>query len=161
AVRALAFAPDSRRLALAGEDDVLVVNVPSGEEVARLRGHQDETTALAFSEDGRALASASEDGTLRFWDLATHAETARLETPAGTAVLSPDARFATFFGPWAWPGEKLRVLDARTGRVEATLRASDASHTAAAAFVPGSRKLALVTHHGWTSVHSFEGRIER
>src|SRR5581483_11920179 len=148
-VRALAFAPDSKRLAIAGEDDVLVCAAPSGEEIARLHGHADETTAVAFADDGRALVSVGEDGTLRRWRLDTGDETLRLEVPPGaSAVLSSDGRWATFFGAWAWTGERLRVLDARTGAVAATLRGSDARRVAAAAFVPESEKLAVVSLRG-------------
>ncbi|MCO4746409.1 MAG: hypothetical protein KC912_16550, partial [Proteobacteria bacterium] len=41
----------------------------TGEEVARLRGHQRGARSVAFSADDATLASVDTDGKVRFWDL--------------------------------------------------------------------------------------------
>ena len=50
----------------------------SAAETGRLEGHTDWVTALAVLAGGR-LASVASDNTVRLWDPATGAETARLE----------------------------------------------------------------------------------
>jgi WD40 repeat protein len=74
---------------------------PPGTEIARLEGHTGHVMALAVLPDGR-LISGGEDGTIRLWDPASGAETARLKGHGGgvfgtvhaLAVL-PDGRLAS------------------------------------------------------------------
>ena len=41
-----------------------------------LRGHVGAVTSLAWSTSGKRMASASDDGTVKLWDVSTHAQTA-------------------------------------------------------------------------------------
>jgi WD40 repeat protein/ferric-dicitrate binding protein FerR (iron transport regulator) len=76
--RALAFSPDGRAIA-AGSDEgeVVLLEVASGRDILRLRGHQGRIASLAFAPDGSRLASGSGDTTILIWDLREKVEPAR------------------------------------------------------------------------------------
>jgi eukaryotic-like serine/threonine-protein kinase len=65
----IAFSPDGRRLATGGaENTVKIWDVPTGKEVATLRGHTGDVYTVAFSPDGRWVAAAGEDSAVNLWD---------------------------------------------------------------------------------------------
>ncbi|KDQ10858.1 hypothetical protein BOTBODRAFT_115211 [Botryobasidium botryosum FD-172 SS1] len=66
---ALAFSPDSSRLASGSRDRTIRLwDTKTGASIGILNGHSDFVMALTFSPDGSTLASASYDGTARIWD---------------------------------------------------------------------------------------------
>ena len=71
-VRAVAWSPDSRRLA-SGSDDktVQVWDITSGQSLAIYEGHSSKVNAVAWSPDGNWLASSSWAGTIQVWDAVT------------------------------------------------------------------------------------------
>jgi WD40 repeat protein len=70
-VRQLAFAPDSKALAVSYRSgDVSLWRVPTGKELLHISAHPGPVQALAFSSDGTALATAGVDG-VRVWNTST------------------------------------------------------------------------------------------
>jgi len=155
----LAFSPDGSLLASGHVDgSVHVWDMAHAAEVpVRLR-HDASVGALAFSPDGSTLASGSMDSNLRLWDVgAAMSGEARRELhrqPAGVTSLAYAAG-----GDWILTGHAnriLRLLDARSGRLLATLRgpeglvsllapAPDGLHVAAASHDRAIRVFDLAT----------------
>ena len=90
----LAYGPHGGRLAVAGWDDVLLVDSRDGSVVERLQGHVGLVTSVAWSPDGQTLASAGNDNTARVWDLARGVSRAELphENWVRSVDISPDGR---------------------------------------------------------------------
>jgi WD40 repeat protein len=66
----MAFSPDGRRLAAAGEENTIKIwDVETLQELHTLRGHSGEVYTLAFSpdEEGALLATAGEDSAVKIW----------------------------------------------------------------------------------------------
>jgi WD40 repeat protein len=64
----VAWAPDSRTIAVGGTDGLLQIRkVADGAVVATLAGPADFITQLAYDARGHTLIAASWDGTVRVW----------------------------------------------------------------------------------------------
>jgi WD40 repeat protein len=71
-VLALAFAPDGKTIATAGEDqNIRLWSLDQGKVVRTLTGHRAPVHELAWAPTGERMLSASSDGSLRVWDVAT------------------------------------------------------------------------------------------
>jgi WD40 repeat protein len=67
-VTSVAFAPNDRLLASAGEDgQVKLWDLRSGRPPRVFRGHAGPVHSVAFSADGRRVMSAGQDGVIRVW----------------------------------------------------------------------------------------------
>jgi WD40 repeat protein len=77
---AIAFSPDSKRLAMAGPNNVIELRDPeSGQVVGNIaNAHAAPLRGLAYSHDGFLLASCSQDGTVKIWDVLSGKEPLRL-----------------------------------------------------------------------------------
>jgi WD40 repeat protein/beta-lactamase regulating signal transducer with metallopeptidase domain len=64
-------------------------NAQTGQEIARLTGHQAHVTLVRFSPDGKRLATGASDTRLLLWDVATRKVLGSMTTHWGV----PDARF--------------------------------------------------------------------
>jgi WD40 repeat protein len=70
----LVFSPGGKILASSCYGDAPTIklwDIPSGKNIATLKGHTREVMSLAFSPNGTILASISVDATLRLWDVTT------------------------------------------------------------------------------------------
>jgi WD40 repeat protein len=96
----IAFAPDSRTLAIAFFDRTArLLDAAAGRVAATVGHHDKEVRGVAFSPDGRTLATASYDHTVKLWDLPGGGERAVLRghtdmifsvafSPDGAALVS-------------------------------------------------------------------------
>jgi WD domain, G-beta repeat len=76
----VAFSPDARLLAAAGDDRLVRLwDVRTGTLLSTLDGHRGNVSQLAFAPTGKHLLSSSSDGTVLVWDVA---EALKLPAPA-------------------------------------------------------------------------------
>lgn len=74
-VLTVAYAPDGKTIASAGDDQVIRLwNPTNGVEQAQLHGHTDSVSQVAFSPDGTMLGSVSADRTFRLWSMTNMGE---------------------------------------------------------------------------------------
>jgi WD40 repeat protein len=121
-VESVAFSPDGKRLASAGQDGAARLWRLGSEQPPVLLGEPNGyLLSVAFSPDGRTLLVASRDPTklkfpLRLWDVATGQERARFpgnQFTAASVAFAPDGRVIVSGG-----GDASIVLWDVTGRVE-------------------------------------------
>jgi WD40 repeat protein len=83
-IHALAFSPDSLRLAIAyGEGKLEIYDAQSQELVCTCKGHEANVVAIAYHPDGHRLASASKDTHVKLWHARTGVEILSLEGHEG------------------------------------------------------------------------------
>jgi WD40 repeat protein len=140
-VNSVAWSPDGRRLASAGDDHaVRIWDVSTGENIATLTGHTNFVFAVAWSPDGQQLASG--DGhTIRLWDADTGENTATLtgHTAGVRAVAwSPDGHLLAS----ASDDTTVQLWDVRTGENAAILTGYTSYPGRGIAWSPDGHRLA-------------------
>jgi WD40 repeat protein len=98
-VKAIAFSPDGRLLAVASGTTITLRDARTGNVVVTVNGYAHEPDCLVFSPDGRRLASGGGEGELgrgggtKLWDMATGMEVLTLggpSEPVRCVTFSPD-----------------------------------------------------------------------
>ncbi len=97
----VAIAPDNKVL-IGGawniEDKsnaVIIWDMDSGKEIARLKGHREAILSIALAPDGKTLASADSHGVVKLWDMKTRKERASFQGNTYTVTsmdFSPDGK---------------------------------------------------------------------
>jgi WD40 repeat protein len=153
----LALDPSGARAALTGwEGFIRVVEVESGRELARWKGHEQSGVGIDWSADGRFLASTGNDGKVKLWDAASRALVRELAALSGQilcARFSPDGKLLAAPGE----GSTLALWDVPDGDAQATL-AGDGGRVGYLAFSPDGKRLAAAHPDGRVRLWDVESR---
>lgn len=140
-VRALAYAPDGKVVAVATADRAAQIrDAQTGAALRVLPPQPMAITCLAFSPDGKTLAGGSFDKTVKLWDPATGKERRTLAGHAGAVhalAFTPDGKKLASAGA----GRTVKVWDVGSGKVLAAFE-GPAIAVRALAVAPGGRSLA-------------------
>jgi WD40 repeat protein len=156
----LAFSRDGALLASGHVDGgVHLWHMATGEEYPVKLRHDAHVGALAFSPDGRTLASGGMDSTLKLWDVhgACDGEPRRElhRQPSGVTALCYAARGSLIVTGHV--NRILRVLDARSARLLATLRGPEALVTLVC-LAPDGKRLAVASQDRTIRLFDVEAR---
>ena len=139
-VSRLAYAPDGKRVAVAGTGVVEIWDVAAQSKVRVLRGHDRWVLGLAFSPDGTRLATGGWDRTIRLWDATTGAEQRTMFGHDGfilDVAFSPDGRRLAS----ASEDRSVRLWEVPSGREVETFH-GHTDFVQAVAFRPDGREVA-------------------
>jgi WD40 repeat protein len=130
--RAVAISRDGTRMAAAAGKLGRLWNVADGKEVKPLEGHTDVINALVYSPNLDEFVSASADGTLRTWKKADGAAGKSINHGAPVAALAISFDGQKLVSGSADKNGSVKVWNAGSGAVEATIPAGAAAVTGVA-----------------------------
>ena len=144
AVNRVAFSPDGRIIAAASAEIVTLWNVTTRKKLGHPLRTLSFISSIAFSPDGRTLVTGSFDGTVRFWSIATHRQTAAFFADAVVVSIafSPDGRTLATAGD----DDKIRFWDVATRRQERPPLTGHASTISSVAFSLDGRSVASASY---------------
>jgi WD40 repeat protein len=123
--RALAFAPQGSRLAVAGDGEAAIWDASTGRKVVTLTSPgSSQATQIAWSPDGNRVVTSADDGVLRFWNASDGRLLAALYTLASNRdwlLVAADGRVdgseAAVAGLVAWrEGDRVSLNKSLTDR---------------------------------------------
>jgi WD40 repeat protein/beta-lactamase regulating signal transducer with metallopeptidase domain len=137
--RAVAIAPDGKKIAAASGSTVRLWDVASGKELSLLEGHRRTPATIVLSPDGKTVVSWAPDRTVRRWEAGTGKPLGAMAAPAGTthAAFSPDGRIVALSNA----DNTIRFHDTATGKELSQIKGRTGG-TVAMAFAPEGKLLA-------------------